>query len=212
MFPAPSAVGRSSVPNQLCYPPGCLAGEREQPWQDRDAGGGRGAAGTVPSHPWLAQQGSGTPGCEGANPEAEPTLLGAAEPQMLVSEPSNIIYIPQMEPVLEMPGSSGGACRSGGSSACFGFHLSALIFRALQFGQTNISRVHGESMRCSIQEIIHLSPLSETSLQTGINKSFIVLHHPNTPKPRGKKNATDNLFSKFYPFISCSQASADIRR
>lgn len=54
----------------------------------------------------------------------------------------------------------------------------------LQFGQTNISRVHGESMQCSVQDIIHLSPLSATSLQTGINKSFIVLHHHNAPKLR----------------------------
>lgn len=150
------------------------------------------------------------PRSEGADAEAEPPLPGAAEPRVRVSEPSNVINIQQTEQVLEMPGSSGGARASGGSSGCFGFHLSALIFRALQSGQTNISRVHGESMQCSIQEIIHLSPLSQTSLQTGINKGFIVSHHPNAPKPR-EKDATDNLFSECYPFISCSRASADIR-
>lgn len=98
-----------------------------------------------------------------------------------------VINIQQTEQVLEMPGCSGGARTSGGSSVCFSFHLSALIFRALQFGQTNISRVHGESMQCSAEDIIHLSPLSATSLQTGINKTFIVLHHRNAPK-LGKKN------------------------
>lgn len=50
-------------------------------------------------------------------------------------------------------------------------------------------------MQYSIQEIIHLPPLSETSLQTGINKSFIVLHHRNTPKLRGKKKMQQIIYS-----------------
>lgn len=128
-------------------------------------------------HPMLRNRGSVLPlpavtGCAGS----------AVEPHKQPS--SSVINIQQTEQVLGRPGCSEGAHESGGSSVCFSFHLSALIFRALQFGQTNISRVHGESMQCSVQDIIHLSPLSATSLQTDINKSFIVLHHHNALKLR----------------------------
>lgn len=42
-------------------PPAPSAGEREQLWQGRGAGGGWGTVGAVLSHPGLAQRGSGTP-------------------------------------------------------------------------------------------------------------------------------------------------------
>lgn len=157
----------------------------------------------VPAHPYALRSGGGHGAAPGRRAGAGPVppfpgdppapritraagAAGAAEPR--TPQSPAVINIQQTEQVLEMPGCSGGARTSGGSSVCFSFHLSALIFRALQFGQTNISRVHGESMQCSVQDIIHLSPLSATSLQTGINKSFIVLHHHNAPKQRKKKN------------------------
>lgn len=123
------------------------------------------------------------PWSKGADPEAVPML---PEPQVPCVR-ATLSTCSKWSGCWKCQALPGGASASGGSSGCFGFHSSALIFRALQFGQTNISRVHGESMQCSSQEIVHLSPLSEAGLQTGINKSFIVLHHRNTPKTRGKK-------------------------
>lgn len=171
---------------------------------------------SVSSHPCiLSPMLRQEPGVSAASPCPLPAVSGSAgsavEPHKQQS--SSVINIQQTEQVLGRLGCSEGAHESGGLSVCFSFHLSALIFRALQFGQTNISRVHGESMQCSVQDIIHLSPLSATSLQTDINKSFIVLHHHNALKLRKEEKKIireDNLFSKCYPFVSCSQGSSDI--
>lgn len=62
--------------------------------------------------------GSGYAGCAG----------DAVEP--LKQQSSAVINIQQTEQVLGRPGCSEGALTSGGSSVCFSFHLSALIFRA----------------------------------------------------------------------------------
>lgn len=138
------------------------------PWEPTrthgSSGGGTGVlgdSGCCPLHCGAMGPQGGPCTHTGADSEAASAPTGAAEPQVCRRAQRSYRYSAR-EQELETPVSPGGAGPSAGSSGCFGFHLSALTFRAFRSGQTNTSRVHGESTRRSIQEIIHPSPLSGT--------------------------------------------------